>query len=406
MANRDLKTHGMDYEVYGVNRSDKKPLLDFILAALEGEGCRILNASGPEQAPFRITFETVLGERVGILVYAFFANARRTKNRPDDEHRFQVKYGADDRQLHRLWQDPYLLYTTLFCGIDPQRGIFIGADPVLHSPTRFFISIEYKESYVEEVLSRGWYAWERDHRSGDDKPVEVLVGGTAESFLRYVKFEREALAEDQGHRQLLAEQISRPRPTVVLPGLTADRGPVPEPPRLHALAKEFEMSEIEVLDLIAEARRLKMAVRGWVAEQHLVKRLAAVPGVSDCARIEAEGGPDVSLNFDGCPLTVECKNVLRKKTREGLTRLDFQRTRASKKDPCSRYYSPSEFDVLAACLHAVSERWEFSYVLPSRLAPHPVCRGKLWNNVRIDRLWSSEAESVLRAAAQKQGPIR
>jgi hypothetical protein len=398
---RDPKTHGMDYEIYRVRRADKKPLQNFIVTALEGEGCRILRASDPDHAPFRITFETSLGERMGILVYAFFANARLTKNRPDDEHRFQVKYGPDDKQLHRLWQDPYLLYTTLFCGIDPERGIFIGADPVLHSPTRFFISIEYKEGHVEEILSRGWHAWERDHRSGDDKPIEVLVGGTTKSFLKYVKFEREALAEDQGHRQLLAEQISRPRPPLVLPGLVADGGLAPEPLRLHALAKEFEMSEVEVLDLIAEARRLKMAVRGWVAEQHLVKRLAAVPGVSDCARIEKEGGPDVSLKFEGRPLTVECKNVLRQKTKDGMARMDFQRTRASKSDPCSRYYSPREFDVLAACLHAVSEQWEFSYALPSSLTPHAACPGKLSNNVRIDGRWSTEAASVLRAATRR-----
>jgi hypothetical protein len=391
----------MDYKVYRVSRRDKKPLLDFIISALEGEGCRILRSSGPETAPFRITFETPAGERMGILVYAFFANARLTKNRPDDEHRFQVKYGPDDKRLHTLWQDPYLLYTTLFCGIDPGRGIFVGADPVLHSPTRFFISVEYKESHVKEILEQHWYAWERDHRSGDDKPVEVLVGGTAKSFLRYVKLEREAFGEDQGHRQLLAEQIACPDRHILVPGQLAPPGPTPEPPRLHALAREFEMSEVEVLDLIAEARRLKMAVRGWVAEQHLVRKLAVVPGVSDCARIEKEGGPDISLRFDGRPLTVECKNVLRKQTKEGLTRLDFQRTRTSKGDPCSRYYSPSEFDVLAACLHAVSERWEFSYVLPTKLDPHAACRGKLSNNVKLDGRWSSDAASVLRAAARR-----
>ena len=50
---------------------------------------------------------------------------------------------------------------------------------MLHSPTRFFISIEYKEERVEGILRAGWHAWERDHRAADDKPIEVLVGGTA-----------------------------------------------------------------------------------------------------------------------------------------------------------------------------------------------------------------------------------
>lgn len=389
----------LGYRQYAVRRADKAPLLEFVLDALRTGGCQILHHSQPDRAPFRITFETPEGERLGIVVYAFFANSKVTRNRPTDEHRFQVKYGPDDKRLHPIWQDEYLLYTTLFCGIDPERGLFIGADPVLHSPTRFFISIEYKEEQVAEVLRTGWHHWERDHRSQDDKPVEVLVGGTAASFLRYVRFEREALAEDQGHRMLLAE---RSVPAVhatfqIVPD--QQRLAAPAPSHLHALAVEFEMTESGVLDLISNARRLKMAVRGWVAEEHLVRRLRLVPGVRDCSRLDEEGGPDVRLHFEGTPLTVECKNVLRKTTAEGLARVDFQRTRASRSDPCSRYYSASDFDVLAACLHAVTERWEFKYALPRRLDPHVRCEGKLSNNVRVDARWNAEVAEVLRAAA-------
>lgn len=387
-----------EYREYSVSRSDKEPLLRFVLDALKRAGCQVLHHSEPDRAPFRITFETPEGERLGIIVYAFFANSRLTVNRPDDEHRFQVKYGANDTRPHLLWQDRYLLYTTLFCGIDPERGLFVGADPVLHSPTRFFISIEYKEEDVAQVLRAGWHSWEREHRASDDKPVEVLVGGTAASFLRYVRFEREALGEDQGHRMLLAERLSAATPAQARsskPGLSASgigRG------RLHALAEEFEMSESGVLDLIASARRLKMAVRGWVAEAHLVRRLERLPGVSDCRRLDEEGGADVNLKFEGTPLTVECKNALRRTTADGLARVDFQRTRASKSDPCSRYYGPSDFDVVAACLHAITEKWEFKYVLPRSLDAHPRCRNKLSNNVKVDDRWSAEAVGVLRAA--------
>ena len=83
-----------------------------------------------------------------------------------------------------------------------------------------------------------------------------------------------------------------------------------------------------MLTLIGETPRLKMAVRGWIAEEHLVVS-PRIPGVTDCARLTTEGSPDVTLRFQGSkPLTIECKNVLRKMTREGLPRLDFQRTRA------------------------------------------------------------------------------
>ncbi len=337
---------------------------------------------------------------MGVLAYAFFANSKPTKNRPDDEHRFQVKYGPDDKRLHALWQDPYLLYTTLFCGIDPKRGIFVGADPELHNPTRFFISIEFKDHHVEAIERQGWHSWERDHRAGDDKPVEILVGGTAKHFLRYIQFEREALREDQGHRQLLAERIPDPQRLVTAPsaGESLKRGPSPS--RLHKLAHEFEMDETHVLDLIENARRLKMAVRGWVAEAHLVRKLQQVPGVTECARDDTEGHPDVRLRFEGSRfLSIECKNVLRQTTATHLPRLDFQRTRAAKGNPCSRYYSPKDFDVVAACLHAVTEQWEYRYILPGRLEPHAKCLGKLASNVRVDARWQAEVEAVLRAAA-------
>ena len=390
----------MEPRSYRVNARDREPLLSFILDALRAAHCRIVYASPPNQAPFRITFESPFGERLGIIAYAFLANSRRTRNRPTDEHRFQVKYGSKDFRLHQLYQDPFGLYTTLFLGISPDRGIFVAADPVLHSPTRFFISIEFKEPQVNLIERTGWHVWERDRRSQEDEPIEVLVGGTRDSFLRYVRFERDALGEDQGHRQLLAERAVRPTDyspkssqgsNVVLPWASRT---------LHSLAQEFSLSEHEVLDLIAGARRLKMAVRGWVAEHHLVNHLQRVPGVTDCRALDIEGSPDVELRFEGSrPLRIECKNVLRMRTARGDIRLDFQRTRASKKNPCSRYYGPGDFDIVAACLHAVTEDWRFRYARPVALDAHPHCRGKLSSNVRLDSRWHEEAMGVLRAAA-------
>ncbi|NOY94237.1 MAG: hypothetical protein GXP55_23920 [Deltaproteobacteria bacterium] len=84
---------------------------------------------------------------------------------------------------------------------------------MLHSPTRFGTSFGFGQDEVDEILKRGWHAWERPSRPQDERPVEVLVGGRASRFLDYVRFEREALGEDQGHRHLLAERM-----------LAADRG--------------------------------------------------------------------------------------------------------------------------------------------------------------------------------------
>lgn len=352
-------------------------------------------------APYRFTFETHTGERLGIIVYAFFANSLTTRNRPMDEHRFQVKYAGDTKAFHNLWQDPFLLYTTLFCGIDPERGIFVGADPLIHSPTRFFISIEFKQRHVDAIQQHQWHAWERDRKAGSDDPIEVLVGGTSASFLRYVRFEREALGESQGHRQLLAE-TTLSRSGVQDQSPTAIPAPIPPPSTLHALAIEFQLSEQEVLNLIANARRLKMAVRGWVAEEHLVRQLRAVRGVEKCDRNDTEGHADVDVLFTGVPLTVECKNVLRQRTAAGLARIDFQRTRASKRNPWSRFYGPEEFDLVAACLHAVEQSWTFRFALSADLDRHPKCTTKLSNNVRIDERWGNDATVALTVAAQKK----
>jgi hypothetical protein len=168
------------------------------------------------------------------------------------------------------------------------------------------------------------------------------------------------------------------------------------------LAEEFALSETEVLDLIASARRLKMAVRGWVAEEHLVRRLQTVPGISECVRCDEEGGPDVRLRYRTVPLTIECKNVLRQPTTENIPRLDFQRTRAAKGDPCSRYYAPGDFDVVAACLHALERAWTFRYTCTSQMDVHKKCPGKLSSNVRVDGRWTNDVSFALeRAAALK-----
>ncbi len=353
--------HVLPYRVYTVSRRHREPLLDFIRAALEASGCRIIRHSDPGVAPFRVSFATTDGERMGIIAYAFFANQRLTKNRPTDEYRFQLKYGPKERSnLHDIWQDPYGLYTTVLVGINPAEQFFVGFDPVLHSPTKHFISLEFKEAFVSKVLEQGWASDERERKRSSDEPVEVIVGGAPPSFLDFVRFEREARGEDQGHRALLAER----RGTIFRPS-RASSGDANAPDEyVHQLSRELELSETEVLDLIQGARRLKMAVRGWVAEHHLVQKLQAVPGVEECRRNDEEGAPDIQLRFEGSALLdVECKNVLRKPTADGSIRVDFQRTRASKSDPCSRYYSSDDFDVLAACLHARTEKWEYSFAL-------------------------------------------
>jgi hypothetical protein len=387
------------YRIYHVQRSAKAPLVDFMVASLSECGCTPIRVSPAEEAPFRITFETATGERMGIVAYAFFANSVPTRNRPEDEHRFQIKYGPNSGELHEIWQDPFGLYTTVLLGINTEQGFFVGADPVLNSPTRFFISKEFKDEHATRIIKRGWFSWTREQRSvRHPEPVEVLVGATPMNFLRYILFEREARGEEQGHRQLLAEQFAaakfEPAKGTAQPGL-----PVLAKSRIHALEHEFDLRQDEILDLIERAPRLKMAVRGWVAEQHLVRQLRELPDVLRCEPIEEDGRPDVEFQFRfGRPMLIECKNVLRK-MRNGLPRLDFMKSRESKTDPCRRYYSPREFDVVAACLHPLEERWTYKAHPTSTMRAHPKCIGKMDKNVLLDESWTSDVYSVLREVA-------
>jgi hypothetical protein len=382
-----------------------------MLDSLRASGCRIIHAPDPAQAPFVITFETTAGERMGIVAYAFLANESPTKvNRPDDERSFQITYGPDDKALHELWQDPLGLYTTLLVGIDPAEGFFVAADPEVHNPTRFFIRLEFKERHAQAIRRDGWHAWERASRGprhlmpGERLySFETLVGGTRDTFLDLVRFERAAHGLSPGDRQLLAE-----RPQLfsgsVAGADVATLSQLQAKGTIHPLASELELTPDQILELIAGARRLKMAVRGWVAEEKLREALAALPGVAECERLDQEASGDIRLRWrGGPPLLVECKNVMRKTNAAGHPKIDFQRTRASKADPCSRYYAPTDFDVLAGCLHAVTEHWEFRYIDPHVLEPRQGCPGKLDNRLIVDERWMDQAAAAFDAAYARVG---
>lgn len=391
--------HG--YRKYSVSRKAKEPLVRFMLEALSTAGCRIIHHSDAGIAPFQVSFETPLGERMGIIAYAFFANSKRTKNRPDDEHRFQVKYGTKDGAQHPLWQDPFGIYTTLFVGINPEAGFFVGVDPVLHSPTKMFISIEFKEEQVGLIQRNGWSCWEREKTSrGFDSPVETVVGGRAERFLDYIRFEQAAVALDQGHRFLLAEQIGQHGSHIlsVNQKLVDAHTRSQADEKIHHLAKEFELGTDQILSLIDSAPRLKMAVRGWVAETHLESQLRTIPQITELIRLEQDGQPDFDVFLRGGKhLRIECKNVLRRPMADGTIRVDFQKTRASKSNPCSRYYRRDEFQILAACLHPSTEKWQFQYQLTRNLASHQKYPLHLDNKVKVGPDWFGSFEEMLDA---------
>jgi len=196
---------------YPVSPHESQPLLDFIIAALRDARCALLHAPKADTAPFHFSIEMPTGERIGLIAYAFRAHPRASSGRRSKVHHFQVSYGAKTGDDHELWLDPLGLHVTLLLGIDPELGLFVGADPVFHSPIEFPTSIAFTQTQVARILKQGFHAWQREPLRGNDEnaPIEVLVGGVAGSFLQYVLFEREAFREDQGHRHLLADRVPR-----------------------------------------------------------------------------------------------------------------------------------------------------------------------------------------------------
>jgi hypothetical protein len=99
------------WKVYSVSARDKAPLIEFIREALVARGCTIHHMSAANRAPFHIVLDMPGGERLGVLAYAFLANSKATKNRPADEHRFQIKYGGDLSGVIDVAVDPFGLTT-------------------------------------------------------------------------------------------------------------------------------------------------------------------------------------------------------------------------------------------------------------------------------------------------------
>lgn len=381
---------------YRVNRG---AIVQRIVDALERSGARVLSPPDPNSAPFEIGIETPEGERLELICYAFTANKYGQKNRPEDEHRFQVKYGSKLYEYHELHLDPAPERVTLFfgVGIDEDDGIFVACDPTMHNPTRFCLSVEFKTYQVKRALETGWYGWERDRsdtrrkqpKPAESQEVEALIAFTPGNFLRYVQLERIATGIAPGERLLIAERLA--------PLERREASPTREHVE-HELEAELGYSAEEILNLLRGHFRLRAAARGAAAEGHLEDLLRDVPGVTRVCAIDEDAKPDFELTYRGRvrPVLLECKNVLRSRTRAGSPRVDFQKTRASRSDPCSRYYRPDQFDLLAACLHPISGEWEYRFRETRTMPHHPRCTGHLDHRVVVEgSQWTTSLPDLL-----------
>lgn len=359
--------------------------VEAIAAALEESGATILRRPDPSIAPFEFTVLTPDKEQLELVCYAFTANKYRQGGRANDEHRMQVKYGSEFDRYHDLFIDRTGRRITLMIGWHQEEGIFVAVDPQMHNPTWFSRSIEFKDEHVTAVQKKGWEGWERERKDGrrkiamphDNFTTEALLGFKPKNFLTYVALERIASGADAGERLLMIDRIQK--------GVGTAK---------HPMELALGLSSKQILDLIGQSFRLLVAVRGSVAEQHLLEQLGTTRGIADVRRLDEDGQPDFIVSYRARDFRVECKNVLRRLSADRIPRVDFQKTRAAKNNPCSRYYSPEQFEVMAACLHPVSEKWEYQFATVASLPKHPHCVGRVSSRVIVNETFRPDIRTV------------
>jgi hypothetical protein len=334
-----------------------------------------------------------------VMAYGFLANRRVTKNRPEDEHRTQIRYGNinDSKwraRRHSVGFDPAGVDLTIVLAVHPKADLLIALDPILYDPLPLGISIFFKDAEIDAAVESGWHVWERDNITGERRKspraqlgVETVIGFAPERFFDYLRFERQAsaLRLDPPLRFRAAERAAKPSVDIS---------------ELHELEKEFALPGAEILGLIKERARLAMAVRGGVAEHHMGKVLAADADVAHATVGHQEGPPDFFVEMrDGSKITVEVKNASPKLYADGTAKVEVQKTRASQGDPASRYYSPSAFDVIAACMYGPTGKWQFRYKRSELLSEQADHRGRIYHLQRVDDSWAD----TLRAALEAEG---
>jgi hypothetical protein len=368
----------------------------FVEEAVERAGGRVLATSKPDQAPLFLGIDDDRGERLGLCAYVFLANRREIRNRPQDEHRLQVRYGdvndaAWRARNHAVGFDPLGVEVTLVLGAHIEYDLFIALDPLVYDPLPIGISIFFKDAEINEATRSGWHVWERDNISGARRAdlrttfgVETVIAIAPERLLDYVRFERAAqsLRLDPPLRFRAAQDAAQPRRL----------------DDIHHLEREFALTSEQILDIIRERPRLGMAVRGGVAERHLQRQLDDDPDVIDLQLGMREGPPDFFVLLDSrAEITVECKNASPVTYADGTPKVETQKTRASKGDPRSRLYDPAQFDVVAACMYGPWQRWEFRYKRSDRLERDAAYPDRLAAIQRVDETWAGSLVEAIRA---------
>ncbi len=133
----------------------------------------------------------------------------------------------------------------------------------------------------------------------------------------------------------------------------------------HPLEVEFGLPAYGILDTIEDAFRLKVAVKGGIAESHLLNHLRNLPTIENVVHLDEDDRPDFQITYNGKILLIECKNVSPK------GKMDLQKNCYPKNNPNHRFYKKDRFDILAASMQPFTGEWKFKFCPTVDLDTHP-----------------------------------
>ena len=176
----------------------------FLLEAVRLSGGTVLYASDATRVPVYLGIQDAGGRPAGPDGLPVPDDAPETRNRPADEVRGQLRYGAEESwqaEDHFVARDIAGVDTTLLLGVYPEGDLFLGLDPALYDPLPLGISVYAKDMHVEAVARDGWSVWERANHPGTRRAapragegLETMVGFQPRRLLDYARFERDASA--------------------------------------------------------------------------------------------------------------------------------------------------------------------------------------------------------------------
>ena len=86
----------------------------------------------------------------------------------------------------------------------------------------------------------------------------------------------------------------------------------------------------------------------------------------------------------------------------GQFRVEVQKTRSSKSDPESRFYSSDSFDVVAACVFSATGRWEFLFGRTRDMQRHRMFTDRLAPVQTIGTGWATALADADQTPAHRQ----